>query len=351
MATLALLVALACQSVSAQVPDGPVIPPPSGHWVRLGRAFDPSAAIPAPLFENIPGPPILPLRPEFWIVHTRGTPQVMGSEPGLEVIQFDGFGRRVCRELGELLARSIGRPIVIVTHGNGYDHSTAISSAIAIQEAMMRRGALPPDALLIVFDWPSEQIYHNVLRDINEKARRAYVAGYHLARFVETFPTGSRICLIGHSYGSTSVGAALHLLGGGAIDSQANDPPVALPALRPDLQLRAVLLAAAIDHQWFNPGERMDRALPAAEAVLNAHNHRDRALIYYPYSRRSDNHRALGQVGLLARDLEQLGPIAGRLESFDIHPLLGNEHTFLGTVAHPTVARRMAPYTWAAPLP
>ena len=65
--------------------------------------------------------------------------------------------------------------------------------------------ALPPDAVVIAFDWPSQRIYQNDVRDINEKGRRAYIAGYHLARFVLEFPPSSRICFLGQSYGGRVV--------------------------------------------------------------------------------------------------------------------------------------------------
>ena len=49
------------------------------------------------------------------------------------------------------------------------------------------------------------------------------------------------------------VPSALHLLGGGCLNSQDRDPEVRLPTLRPDLQLRAVIVAGASDHDWLVP--------------------------------------------------------------------------------------------------
>ena len=45
----------------------------------------------------------------------------------------------------------------------------------------------------------------------------------------------------------------------------------------------------------------------------------------------------------------RLGPLAMRYEERDLHPILGMEHTLLGAVAHPSIARWIAPYTWATP--
>src|SRR3954471_19714558 len=170
--------------------------------------------------------------------------------------------------------------------------------------------ALTPDVVVVAFDWPSQRVHRLDVRDINEKGRRAYVAAYHLARFVQAFPPRSRICLLGQSYGGRVVTSALHLLGGGRLNSQSNDPPVPLPTLRSDLSLRAVVIAGAADRHWLDPGERLDRALVACEAFLNLYNRRDEALRLYPFLIRSGHHRALGRVGLRASDLRRLGPTA-----------------------------------------
>ena len=86
---------------------------------------------------------------------------------------------------------------------------------------------------MIAFDWPSQRIYRNDTRDINEKGRRAFVAAYHLARFIQAFPPESRICVLGQSYGGRVVPSALHLMGGGGLNSQDHDPPVRTPTRAP----------------------------------------------------------------------------------------------------------------------
>jgi hypothetical protein len=115
-----------------------------------------------------------------------------------------------------------------------------------------------------------------------------------------------------------------------------------------------VIIAAAIDRNWLDPGERLDRALHGCEGLLNLYNRRDEALILYPTLVRSDHHRALGRVGLSSADFRKLGPLAARFEEHDIHEILGAEHTLLDAVANPRIARWIAPYAWAqdpGPLP
>ena len=116
-----------------------------------------------------------------------------------------------------------------------------------------------------------------------------------------------------------------------------------LPATRPDLHVRAVVLAGASDHHWLDPGERLDRALYGCEALLNLYNRRDEALRLYPFLFRSGHRRALGKVGFTQRDLDRLGPLAARYAEFDTHDELGVEHTLLDAVANPLIAQKIAP--------
>jgi hypothetical protein len=189
---------------------------------------------------------------------------------------------------------------------------------------------------------------------VNEKGRRSYVAGYHLARFLQAFPTDSRVCLLGQSYGARVSAAALHLLAGGALNDRRGDPEVRLASLRCDLHLRAVMLAAASDRNWLDPGKRFDRALDGCEAILNLYNRRDEALFLYPFLFQSGHRNAMGRVGLKNQDLARLSARAAKYAEHDVHDILGTEHTLLDAVANPDIARRIAPYVWApdpGPLP
>ena len=213
---------------------------------------------------------------------------------------------------------------------------------------------ITPDAVVIAFDWPSQRVYGEDIRDINEKGQRAFVAAFHLAVFLSSFPSGSRITLVGQSFGGRVVPSALHVLGGGVVHGKTHEPTARLTSERPDLRVRAVVIGAAIDHNWLDPGQRLDRALVGCEAFLNLYNRKDEALLLYPSLVRSDHRRALGRVGLSNADFEELGPLAARYQEHDVHAILGPEHTLLDAVANPKIARWIAPYAWSndpGPLP
>jgi hypothetical protein len=319
----------------------------TGRERFLGGALDPETGWPYVWLDHFrPKPERVR---NLWVVHTRECPQEMGTDPWprLKVMHFDQHGELEERTPAELFAQAAGHPVLIQVQGSLTTPDIALGGLLWTHSWLTRSNVLPPDLVLIAFDWPSQRVYRLDVADINEKGRRAYVAGYHLARFVQAFPPQSRICIVGQSYGGRVVPSALHLLGGGELNSQDHDPYVHLPSLRCDLQIRAVVLGAASDHNWLDPGQRLDRALYGCEAFLNLYNRRDEALYMYPLLVRSGHRNALGRVGLSNRDLASLGPLAARYSEHDVHDILGLEHTLLDAVASPEIARRLAPYLFA----
>src|SRR5262249_19316748 len=149
-------------------------------------------------------------------------PQVMGTDPWptLKVLHYDDQGDLVERDPRELLAQCAGRVVLVQVQGSLTTPDIAVGGLLWTASWLRRNRALRDGAVVVAFDWPSQRIYRLDARDINEKGRRAYVAGYHLARFLQAFPTESRVCLLGQSYGGRVVPSALHLLGGGALNSQ-----------------------------------------------------------------------------------------------------------------------------------
>ena len=312
----------------------------------LAGAMDPRTGWPFVLLDHFKPRPEQVER--FWVVQTRDCPQVMGSDPwpNLKVLHFNDQGEMVERPPGELFAQCAGRVVLVQVQGSLTTPDIALGGLMWTDSWLRRNNVLPTDAVVIAFDWPSQRVYRSDIRDVNEKGRRAYVAGYHLARFLLAFPYQARVCLLGQSYGGRVVPSALHLLGGGALNSQARDPEVRLPSGRPDLHVHGVVIAGASDHDWLDPGQRLDHALHGCEAFLNLYNRRDEALRLYPLLTRSGHHHALGKVGLTNKDFNRLGPLAARYHEFDVHDVLGIEHSLLDAVANPTIARRIAPYLW-----
>jgi hypothetical protein len=282
---------------------------------------------------------------EYWLVSTRACPQVLGSEPFLHAYQLDSRGCMSERDIAEIQAAAIARPVIFLIHGSYFTADIAIAEGIRIRGDLVAGGAVTGDAIVVEFDWPSEMRYANLYRDANDKARRAFVAGYHLARFLQGFPPGSRISLIGHSHGGLVTLSALHLLVGGNLDN--GYEATQLRGIGPFLRIRAVVIASASDRQWLLSGKRLGRSLEACEALLCLYNPLDPILVVHPLGRYSEGKRALGKCGMDVAELERLGGLAGRYCQQNIGMVLGPRHTFHGTTANPRIVPWIAAYTWA----
>jgi Alpha/beta hydrolase of unknown function (DUF900) len=294
----------------------------------------------------------MPSHIETWIVHTRACEQKMGSDPwpSIAIGRLDEKGEPLHGTDPEaLLARMTGRPSVFFIHGNGYTFRDAVNEAIRIRAILEANGGLPPQTVFVVFDWPSERVLPNLILDLNEKARRSRVASYHFARFLQTAPPGSRVCLLGQSDGGRIVLTTMHLLSGAPLAAFWSEPEVQLSSGRTDLRLRAVVLEAAAGHHWLNPDERLHQALPVCESLLNIRNCADYALAGYIFGVYTGLRPALGQVGFLSSDMNRLGPLSARVKQINLYPQVGISHTtFSQALDLPEVAKQIAHYTsWA----
>src|SRR5262249_21912599 len=145
----------------------------------LGGALDPRTGWPFVFLDHFrPKPERME---NLWVVQTRSCPQEMGTDPWgcLKVLHFNQDGDLEERSPQELFAQAAGRPVLIQTHGSLVTADAAVGELLWSHSWLGRNRALPPDIVVVEFDWPSERVYRHNMRDINEKGRRAFVAGYH----------------------------------------------------------------------------------------------------------------------------------------------------------------------------
>jgi predicted esterase len=291
---------------------------------------------------------------ETWIVHTRACEQTMGSNPwpSITVGRLDEFGGPLHGTDPEaLISRIAGRTTIFLIHGAGYSHKSAVDEAVNVRALLESVGGLPTETVFIVFDWPSEIRNLNLISDLNEDSRRSRIASYHLARFIQATPPGSRLCLMGQSDGGRIVLTTLHLLSGAVLPAFWAEPPVQLTSGRPDPHVRAVILDAAAGHHWLNPNERLGQALPSCEALLNLRNSGDLVLALYPLGVYTGLRPAIGLVGLRPHDLRSVGPLSNRVEQHDLHATQGTRHTtFPQVFESPGIPDRIACYTSWGPV-
>ncbi|HLJ09821.1 MAG TPA: alpha/beta hydrolase [Planctomycetaceae bacterium] len=233
------------------------------------------------------------------------------------------------------------RPVCFVVHGsyNWWRDVTAESRRIH----RWIRSAAPHFPLQVVFfTWPSDGNMPFLFPvDIAILGRRSAAHGMYLANLMTQLPPDQRVSILGHSHGARGAVAALHVLGGGTLErGQALPAGYSVPS-----HLRAVLIAAAIDHDWLNPGERYGQALWAPERVLLLRNSRDATLAIYPL-RKGLGERALGRNGLGTDDRFALGGLGPKVVELDAQEFATWHHAFSAYHEHPELASAVIPYVY-----
>lgn len=285
------------------------------------------------------------LRVDYWIVSSRRCPQGNSCCPVCRRCQLDYFyfdegpcGRFHDREafLGWLRP---GVPVCILVHGSSLSWKTIVEES----EHMYRwiRGAAPERPLqVIIFSWPTDENINLLFAHFQIAAlgQRSAFHGFYLAQLISELPPESPVSLFGHSHGARTVAAALHLRAGGSVQRRRLNCEMTEPR-----NIRVVFSAAALDHHWFNPGERYARALWQTEGLLNLRNRNDLALSLYPL-RKPFSNRALGRAGFQRKDLRLLGPWGARVSQLDVTPLIGRGHGWAHYYVRPELARLFVPY-------
>ncbi len=277
----------------------------------------------------------------YWIVSLRCCPQKAHSPICpccLDYVRRTPDGCLTRASGGEFLASLLpGVPVCLMIHGS------YVNWADAQQDAQRTfcwlRGAAPHLPLNYVYiTWPSDPKLPPF--DLPGLGRQSARNGFHLAQLIQTIPCHHPVGIIGHSHGARMTLATMHLLGGGVVQGYSLAcPPGA------SHRFRVVLGAAAVDHNWLNPGERYGCAMPITECLLNLRSRHDGALSAYPLSRPFFK-AALGKKGFTNRDLRHLGPLACRIRECDVTPYLQQHHFWQYYNRHPALASWTVPYVY-----
>ncbi|HEX4130339.1 MAG TPA: hypothetical protein VHZ24_09865 [Pirellulales bacterium] len=166
---------------------------------------------------------------------------------------------------------------IVLVHGNRIDADGAVQEGMTTYRRLALGTTTTRPVRFVVWSWPSDVMATLVVRDAEIKAERADIEAHYLARFLARLGPDVPLSLIGFSFGARVTAGALHLLGGGSIVGYTIDAP-AQPRTAP---MRAVLVAAAIDCDWFLPGRRYGLAVGQVERLLAIVNPRDVVLKHY----------------------------------------------------------------------
>jgi hypothetical protein len=275
----------------------------------------------------------------YWIVSTRRAAQHRLDPPTttLDYIRRQEDGTLAVSHAAAMQAElAPGVPVVVFVHGSFVAWSDQVEQARTTNRWIKQAAGGRP-LHVVFFDWPSDGPYTYLFPiDVTVRGERAEFNGLHLMCLMSQFPAESPVCLVGHSHGARTVLAALHLSAGGSIQNLMFYGTI---GQRP---LRAVLAAAAVDHDWLNPGERFERALCRSE-VMNLRNKCDSALTFYPLSA-PFSRPSLANVGFTASDRAEMGPLAYRAIQLDVTELVGQSHTWPHYDQEPAIAAAIAPF-------
>ena len=283
----------------------------------------------------------------FWFVSSRGCPQgSLNSEPGcpLTYMHVGADGCLRCSTEDVFRTSLIpGVPVCFVIHGSLVRWKDMLIEAPRVYRWL--RGAAPHRPLQVVFfTWPSDRCLSPLPQiDVLVLGRMAEYNGFYLAKAVSQVPPSCPVSIFGHSHGARIASSALHLFGGGEILGR-----TLIGACGAGHRVRAVYAAAAIDHNWLNPGDRYDAALGQMEALLNVRNDDDLALCFYPLQR-CFAAPALGEEGFTRRDIEAVGWQAPKLSTLDVTELLGTGHTWVHYYTQPQIAAAIVPWVYFDP--
>ena len=281
--------------------------------------------------------------PCYWSVSSRQSSQHPRDWKGcpLDVTQRNQDGSWSRSSIPHLVSQlQPGVPVLICVHGSFVSIEDNCKESADAYNAI--RAAAPGCPVHVIFyTWPSDAPYTYIAPiDIAVRGCRADFNGFHIAWLLSNIPDHHPVCLWGHSHGNRAVMSSVQLLAGGEVEDYC------FTGYRsPNKRIRIVMAAAAIDHNWLNPGQRYDRVPSRVEGILNLQNRKDLPLAFYPLTR-PFAHRAMARTGATMRDRSKLGANAAKVADCDVTELLGHAHYWPEYYSKPSIMQTAVPYVY-----
>lgn len=286
--------------------------------------------------------PLVPLVPvEYWIASSRECcqkGQTRCPKGTLRYFAADSQNRLSdATEPAFLASLDYNVPICFVVHGDLTSFDDLRQAAPSIVK-WIRGGANGQPVQIVFYTWPSDDTNNPLPQlDISARGERAEFNGCYLAMLISQFPAQAKVSFFGHSFGARITATTLHLMAGGAIPGcqfrcNSTEPR----------SYRAVFIAAALDRDWLNPGERYGSALRVTEWLLNIKNGADFVINLYPM-RALFGRQALGRFGFSPGDRLRMGVLSARLTEWDATMSIGSGHAWAYYYRRPEIAALMGP--------
>jgi hypothetical protein len=294
-------------------------------------------------------PPAAAPATQVWLVDTRCAPGCGDLEAGLARINYwrltesSGCGQWQASDAAAFQASADpALPTVVLIHGYGTDPDWAVHHGNDVRSLLQQVGC-GRSFRLVIWSWPAERGtrgLRGIRDDIQMKVCRSDVEAYYLARSLAAMPRGEPLSMIGFSLGARAATGSLQLLVGGTAGGRTL-PPASLQAwsssgLRP---IRVMLLAAAVDDDWFEPSAGGAIAPLQVQRILVTENCGDRVLKFYSRLYGRGGPEAVGRVG-------PPSSAGGKLEVVNVACDVGRKHDFLRYEEASPICRRLAWYTF-----
>lgn len=221
------------------------------------------------------------------------------------------------------------QPIVFYVHGNQIETADARRRGRHVYQRLVRCGDDRP-VQFVIFSWCSGKV-PGLVKDYRVKAARTRPVAWQLAWVLDRLPAGSRVGLLGYSYGARVSSGAAHLLAGGSLSGLAY-PGCSECGVGP---VRAVFLAGAYDACWNATRSYHGRTLDRIDTLLVTLNPRDPAMKYFKFVSKNSNPTALGAFGPRGLNAEQ----AARVRLMPVANAVGKSHDLYEYMSAPGLMR------------
>jgi len=213
-------------------------------------------------------------------------------------------------------------PTCLIVHGSPASDEYVVGLTVDVFNHISE--FLGPDKpiRIIVWSWPSDKMQASLIKDFRDQTIRSERQGFFLAHFLTDLRQSCPVMLVGYSMGSRTAVTGLHLIGGGQLPE--------IPKFEADHDggkpIIGVLVAAAIDTNWLEVGQRYDKAVEQTSHFVVTVNNQDPILKRYPrlYGGKRSPQRAIGFLGIASQ--EKLASLKDRFTQIDITRIAGKSH-------------------------
>lgn len=263
---------------------------------------------------------------DVWGVNTRA-----GGDPWGRVERFE-TGRGWLRSDADALFDGSDRPLILLVHGNRYEHADALDQALRLARRIGGCSAAPVPPRVVVYSWPSDK-QGILLKDSRRKYERALCEAERFARFLGRIEPERPVGILGYSYGALVTLAGIESLANrNRSEGDVGPAWVGRPG-----RVHLVLVASAVRYDALAPRGPYWAAAEGADRIVLLNNSADRALRFFPWVDRGLEVDALGRVGMPSHWL----PTGVELRQYDAAAVVGPSHRLLPYLESGGVARQM----------